>query len=207
MHKNSSPPTQTNNTARAAKKQPPNQGATHASKNDNTHVSHRNLCHQVTRNRQASTAPTAVATGTGPAHTQLKARLPGEPPAPESTYMHCSASARPDQTRAPNLVEVTQNKNTITPTHTYSATPTDRCACGGEHLPLHTSASDPSVENAWEWGRSCAECERDTASKQDRKSGGACVTQRTLETVTSLQIKSSQRASCTTLICACSEQL
>ena len=43
-------------------------------------------------------------------------------------------------------------------------------------------------------GRSCAECKRDTASKQDGDSGGACVTQRTLEIVASLQIKPSQKA-------------
>ena len=45
-----------------------------------------------------------------------------------------------------------------------------------------------------------------TASKQDRDSGGAFVTQRMLEAVASLQIKPSQTASCTTLISACSEQ-
>ena len=40
-----------------------------------------------------------------------------------------------------------------------------------------------------------------------RDSGGACDTQRMLETVASLHIKPSQRASCTTLVSAGSEQL
>ena len=61
---------------------------------------------------------------------------------------------------------------------------TDAAAVGlGNALVFHASKSvglkdggTPLVENAREWGHSCAECKRDTASKQDRDSGGACVT-------------------------------
>ena len=107
----------------------------------------RNLCHQGTRNREASTAPTAGTTGSGPAHTQLKARRQGDPPGRKSTSRHCSASARSYQTRTPNLVEVSQ-KQEHNHTHTYSATPSDRCACGGEDPVAGTPAAEGRVAAA-----------------------------------------------------------
>ena len=67
--RNASLPTQANHTARGARKQPPNQGAIHAASEDTIHTSHHTACHQCDRRRYASTAPTAGATGTSPAHT------------------------------------------------------------------------------------------------------------------------------------------
>ena len=71
-----SPPTQANHSTRGARKQPPNQGAIHAASEDTTHTSHHAVCHQCARRRYASTAPTAGATGTSLACTQIKTRRP-----------------------------------------------------------------------------------------------------------------------------------
>ena len=45
--RNASLPTQGNNTARGARKQPPNQGTVHAASEDATHSSHHTLCHHL----------------------------------------------------------------------------------------------------------------------------------------------------------------
>ena len=46
--RNASLPTQANDTARGARKQSPNQGATHAAREDTTHTSRDTACHQCT---------------------------------------------------------------------------------------------------------------------------------------------------------------
>ena len=49
--RNASLPTQANNTARCARKQPPNQGTIHAARVDTTHTSHHTACHHCARRR------------------------------------------------------------------------------------------------------------------------------------------------------------
>ena len=87
---NASPPTQEENVARAMNGNPPNQADAQESNQD---TSHRILCHQGTRHRYGSTAPTTGATETYLALTQLKLRRRGNPPAPDMTPRHCSAGA------------------------------------------------------------------------------------------------------------------
>ena len=57
--RNASLPTQANNTAHGARKQPPNQGAIHAASEDTTHTSNHTACHQCSRRRPARHPPRA----------------------------------------------------------------------------------------------------------------------------------------------------
>ena len=80
--------------AAQGRKQSPKLGAIHAASEDTTHTHIKPHRVPPVQQAQTSTAPTAGATGTIPAHTQLKMRRRGNSPAPENTSRHKEALAR-----------------------------------------------------------------------------------------------------------------
>ena len=72
---------------------------------DTTNTSYRILCHKGTSHRQGRTAPSAGATGTRAAHTQLKPRRQGNPPAPVTSPRNRSAVALGRNIQSKTLVQ------------------------------------------------------------------------------------------------------
>ena len=88
--RNASLPTQANNAERAANSKPPTRVLyIHLTRTPHTHHTHPVPPRQRAQIRQHSTQ--RAATGTRPAHTQLKSRRQGSPPAPKITLRHRSA--------------------------------------------------------------------------------------------------------------------
>ena len=127
-----SPPTEANNATRATNGNPP----TRPLYKNLTNTPHRTLCHRGTRHRHRGAAPTAGATGTCAAHTQLKPGRRGNPPAPMMKPRHgCVGALGRNKQNGRNLRR--SKPRTQLHAHTYHLNRPGRPRQGGAR-PAHT---------------------------------------------------------------------